>query len=290
MIKYLLFILALSVAMPSWAGGPWTQPQGKGYFKLSEWWTIFNQHYTDAGKIDPNTTTGVFNTTIYAEYGLTNRFTAVLNFPFISRNYMNNVVSGTTGDILIPGEAINTLGDTELGFKYALTQPGKLPLSLSLILGLPFGEDAGGEQGNLQTGDGEFNQMLQLDIGAGTSFSNQLSVYTSAYTAFNNRTNGYSDEFRFGIEAGLGFFQQKLWTIFRLQGTESLKNGETAETITSTSLFANNAEHTSITVEAAYYITTKLGVSASFATALRGEIIAARPSYSFGVFLDMNKG
>ncbi len=287
MRKLLFLILICSISHASHAGGPWTQPQGKGYFKLSQWWIVFDQHYTDAGLVDPNITTGVFNTSLYAEYGFTNRLTGVLYFPFFSRNYMNNIVSSTTGETITEGEAINALGDTDVSLKYALNKPGsKVPVAASLLLGLPLGKTQGGEAGNLQTGDGEFNQMLRLDAGTGFTLSETKAAYVSAYAGFNNRTNGFSDEVRYGVEAGLGI-QKKLWLIARLIGVESLKNGETAATATSTSIFANNTEYTSYSAEAAYYLTGKVGVSASFASAFRGEIIAASPSYSIGVFFDM---
>lgn len=287
MKKSIIIILLFAISNFVFAGGPWPQPKGKGYFKLSEWWVVFDQHFTDAGKIDPNVTTGIFNTNLYAEYGFTNRLTGILNAPLFSRNYMNNLVSGTTNEVLVEGEAINSLGDFEVGFKYGLTPSGaRIPISASLILGLPFGETAGGTQGNLQTGDGEFNQIIQIDAGLGFNLG-KTPAYASAYVGANNRTNGFSEEFRFGVETGVGLFDKKLWLIGRLNAVESFKNGDTAETTTSTSIFANNTEFTGIALEAAYYLNEKWGVSASIAGAFRGEIIAAAPSYSVGVFYDL---
>ena len=288
-MKNLINIILLSTFLVSTlnAGGPWPQPKGKGYFKLSEWWTVFSEHYTDSGLKDPNLTTGVFNTSIYAEYGLTNRLTTIVNAPLLSRNYMNNLRSATTSEVIIPGEAINTLGDIDLGLKFGLTR-GKIPVSLTLTLGLPTGTTGGGSLNALQTGDGEFNQMLQLDAGGGFNLGN-ISAYASAYVGVNNRTNGYSEELRSGIEVGLGLFEQKLWISTRLNIVESFKNGDTAETVTSTSLFANNSEFTSLGIEASLYVTKNIGISAGVAGALRGEIIAAAPSYSVGIFYDMNK-
>lgn len=282
-----IIVLSVFVISSTFAGGPWPQPKGKGYFKLSEWWTVFSEHYTDTGLKDPNLTTGVFNTSIYAEYGLTNRLTTVINVPFLSRNYMNNLRSATTDEILINGEAINTFGDIDLGLKFGLTK-GKIPIALTLTLGVPTGETGGGSLNALQTGDGEFNQMLQIDAGGGFNLG-ELSAYLSGFVGVNNRTNGYSEELRFGLEAGLGLFEQKLWLSGRLNIVESFKNGDTAETITSTSLFANNSEFTSIGLEANLYVTKNIGVSAGVAGAVRGEIIAAAPSYTVGIFYDMNK-
>lgn len=284
-ISFLIFSINLS-----FAGGPWPQQKGKGYFKLSESWIIFDQHFTDAGLLDPNVTTGIFNTNFYGEYGITDKLTGIVNGPFFTRNYMNNLVSATTGEILVPGEAVNALGDIDLGLKYGVKVSSlEIPVSATLILGLPTGTPSAGTQGNLQTGDGEFNQMLQIDAGAGFNLTQKINSYFSTYVGFNNRTNGFSEEFRYGLEYGLGFMNRKLWVIGRIGGVESFKNGATAATTTSTSLFANNTEYTSFSVETAYYVTKRVGFSASYAGAFRGEIIAAAPTYSVGVFYDLGR-
>jgi len=284
-IIYTVIILLFSSSLI--AGGPWPQKKGKGYFKLSEWWTVFDQHYTDNGRIDPNVTTGIFNTSFYGEYGLSDRFTVVANVPLISRNYMNNLRSGTTREIIVPGEAINTVGDLDISFKYGLTKASaKIPVALTLTLGIPTGTASAGTLNNLQTGDGEFNQILRLDFGKSLQLG-KIPAYISAYTGVNNRSNDFSEEFRYGVELGLGFAKSKLWISSRLTAIESFRNGATAATITSTSLFANNSEFTSLGLEASYYITKSIGISAGFASALKGQIIAASPSYSVGVFYDM---
>ena len=185
-MKNIISIIILSIAFStfSFAGGPWPQPKGKGYFKLSEWWIVFDQHYTDQGLIDPNVTTGIFNTSLYAEYGITNRLTAQFNGALLSRNYMNNLRSNTTKELLVAGEAINRLGDIDVGLKYGLTKQGaSLPVSISLILGLPTGTPVAGELNNLQTGDGEFNQILQIDAGKGFKIGKSEAYVCLLYTS-----------------------------------------------------------------------------------------------------------
>jgi len=285
---FICFLVLYSTNL--FAGGPWPQKKGKAYFKLSEWWIVFDEHYTSSGFKDPNVTTGIFNTTLYGEYGFTDRFTGIINAPIFSRTYNNNIISMTNGAVIADGEGFNGVGDFDLGLKYGLTKPGaKVPLAVTLTLGLPTGKTGEGSLGNLQTGDGEFNQLLQLD--AGTSFQlGKTSAYVSAYTGINNRSNGFSTEFRYGLEGGLGFVDNRIWVTGRLTASESFKNGDTAATSTSTSIFANNSEFLSLGGEVSFYVTKKFGVSASIAGAVKGEIIAAAPSYSVGVFLDLSKG
>lgn len=285
--KIILAIVFLFVGQLVFAGGPWPQKKGGVYIKFSEWWTVFNQHYTDQGLLDPNVTTGVFNTTLYAEYGITDRLTTTINAPLLSRNVINNVRSATTSEIIFAGEALNSFGDVDFSIKYGLTKPGaKIPIAASLTLGLPTGVDKAGVQGNLQTGDGEFNQMIHIHAGSGFNLGG-LSAYASTYVGFNNRSKGFSEEFRTGLEIGLGLFSNKLWVNGRLTVVESLKNGDTAATVTSTSIFANNSEFTSLGFEANLYLNKNIGISAGVASALRGEIIAAAPAYNVGIFVDL---
>lgn len=287
MKKLLFLLLTNTLLLQLHAGGPWPQPAGSGYFKLSQWWIVFDQHYTDAGLIDPNVTTGIFNTTFYGEYGLTDRLTVIANAPLFSRSYNNNIVSGTTGETIQAGEAINGIGDIDLGVKYGLNRPGSTyAFSASLFLGLPTGEASGGSQGNLQTGDGEFNQLIQFDLGRSFQLSEKIPAYASAYAGVNNRSQGFSEEFRYGVELGVGLIERKLWLTGRLNTVESFKNGDTAENTNSTSIFANNTEFSSVGLEASYYVKNGWGVSAGVAGAFRGEIIAAAPSYSVGIFYD----
>lgn len=287
--KFNIIFLFLICSQIATAGGGWPQPKGWGYFKLSEWWLISDQHFTDVGQIDPNTTSGLFNTALYAEYGFTNRFTGVLYFPLYSRAYFNNTVSGTTSEVLIPGESINSIGDMNVGLKFGLTYNTPIAVSATLTFGIPLGNDNGGEAGALQTGDGEFNQIVQIDAGSGFQLGN-TSAYANIYSGFNNRSDGFSDEFIFGLEGGVTVWKNRLNLIARLYGVESLKNGDLpSDRSNSTSVFANNAEHFTFSPEVAFNINEKWGISATYATAFRGELIFASPSYSLGVFFKLKK-
>lgn len=266
------------------AGGGWPQPQGEGYVKLSQWWTIANRHYADNGSIDPNITIGYYSTSIYAEYGFTNRLTGIVYAPLFNRTYSNNQISATTGEVILPGEAINGIGDTDISLKYGLTAPGKgIAVAATITLGLPLGQELGGTQENLQLGDGEFNQMLTIDAGTGWQVG-KVPMYANVYVGFNNRNNGFSDEVRYGAELGVNLFNQKLWLTGRLKILESRKNEPNSGLQNATSLFANNAEFSAYEVQAAYNIGSRWGISAGIGGAFRGELILANPTYSVGVF------
>ena len=291
-MRLLSTALLLSLAAVCTAGGPWPQGKGNAYVKLSEWWLRFDRHYTANGNTDPNLTTGVYNTFLYTEIGITDRLTGIVNANVFARNVVNEQRSSVNEAILVAGEALNGIGDIDLALKYTLTDAGAaVPLSVTLLAGLPTGNPQAGALGNLQTGDGEFNQLLRLDAAHAFSLAGSADAYLAAYSGVNNRTEGFSDEFRGGLEAGLGvdLLSRRLWLITRLDLVESFKNGESAATFTGSGLFANNAEFVSVGVEANYYLTERLGVSFGAAGAVRGELIAAAGSVQAGVFLDLER-
>ena len=286
--RSLTTLLALLFPVLAHAGGPWPQGKGQAYVKLSEWWLRFDRHYTSDGGSDPNLTTGVYNTFLYGEYGITDRITGIVNANLFGRNVVNEQRSSVSSEVLVPGAALNAFGDVDLALKYTFTGgDARVPLSATLLLGLPTGNPQAGELGNLQTGDGEFNQLLRVDAAHGFGLGRVGNAYVATYAAVNNRTEGFSDEWRVGLETGLGVLSQKLWLIGRLDVVESFKNGDSAAEFTGSGIFANNAEFVGLGIEANYYLTERFGVSLGATGALRGEVIAAATSYQAGVFLDL---
>lgn len=285
-MKYLQALLGICVLFAFQSNyAQWTKGKGNGYYKLAVWSLVADQHYTNTGAIDPNATRGNFTMSLYGEYGVTDKVDVITYLPFLTRIYQNTQVSGTNGSVLQAGEAVNAIGDIDVGLRYALLKKKHLALSTTLKLGLPTGKEKSGSDGSFQTGDGEFNQLVTFD--AGTSYSLfSKPAYTKTYIGFNNRTQGFSDEFHYGAETGIKIWNQ-LWVLGRLNAVKSFNNGTLSPQNAQGSIFANNVEYVSVGGEIAYYITSKLGVSFTYASAVSGHIIYARPSYSGGVFLDL---
>ncbi len=286
-MKKHIIILIIGLASSSSLFAQWSKGKGNGYYKLSAWYLKSDQHYTDTGAIDPNATRTQFNTNIYAEYGISAKFDLIAYVPFFARTTQNNQTSGTNGNVIEKGESFNSLGDVDLGINYAYYKKGKWTASAKLLLGLPTGDNNGGSDGSFQTGDGEFNQYISTALGYSTELGD-LPFYAKSHVGYNNRSKDFSDEFRSGLEAGINLFNNKLWLISRLNIVKSFKNGTLSAVNNNGSIFANNVEFTSFGFEGAYYITKKLGVSASFDSAFSGKVIAANPSFSGGIFLDIN--
>jgi len=285
-MKYLQFLLTISLVLTFQINyAQWVKEKGNGYYKITAWTLVADKHYTSSGAIDSNATRGNFTFSLYGEYGVTNKIDVLLYFPLFTRIYQNTQVSKTKGNVLQEGQAFNAIGDVDLGLRYSLFKKKYLAVSTTLKMGLPTGRDNAGSDGSYQTGDGEFNQLFQLDIGTSYQLYSEPS-YTKAYVGFNNRTQGFSDEFHLGVETGVKFWR-KLWGVGRLNIVKSFSNGTLSVQNAQGSIFANNVEYVSIGTEVAYDIVHNIGVSLTWANAISGRIIYANPSCSLGVFLDL---
>jgi hypothetical protein len=230
------------------------------------------------GDILPFRTLGNYTTSFYGEYGVTDKFTVFGYVPFFVRNVVNETRGRQTGNTIEPGISNNNFGDTDLGFRYALPVKN-VAIAANLILGIPTGDAK--QEDALFTGDGEFNQLLKIGVGVGGK-----RMWVQSALGFNNRTKGFSDEFRYDFEVGAKLFNNRLLAILKINGIESLNNG-TIEAAT-TGLFSNNVEFLSVGPEMLYYANSKktIGISARIAGALKGQNILAAPSYSMGIFAD----
>ena len=272
----ILCILSLTVL----AGGGWNKKKGEGFFKLSQYWILADQYYNPEGNIiRVNPGISFYSTALFGEYGLTDKITTEVYFPFYTRSVLNSL-QRQNGDF-IEGDQVSGLGDTNISFKYGIKQKGATVISAKLTFGLPLGDASGGASGAIQTGDGEFNQMLSVDVGH--SFY-PAPFYANVSVGINNRTKGFSEEFRYSVEAGLTL--KKFTLIGRLIGIESLMNGDPADS-EAQGVFANNLEFLSFMPEVVYKIQDNFGVSAAIGTAFSGRQVLANPSYEVGFFLEI---
>ncbi len=272
-------LVLISVA-PTFAGGGWTQEKGKSYWKLGQYFIIANNYYTPSGDIVDITTTGFYSTSIYGEYGISSKLTAIINLPFLVRGTLNRL-ERPDGTLIEEGDELTSFGDVDLALKYGLFKKGPYVGSVSLTLGLPLGNPSGGRTQLLQTGDGEFNQMITFDVSRSFGKGN---VYASALMGFNNRTENFSDEFRYGVEFGAKV--KGFWLINRIYGVQSFNNGDDT-IIVNNSIFSNNIEYLSYSPEIAYDINDKFGVSVGAGFAFSGRRVLADPAYSAGIYLKL---
>ena len=287
-MKKLLIISIVLLQLTSHAGGGWTSSKGKGFYQLNQIGLIADEHFTNTGLLDPNVTTGYFSTSFYGEYGITDKWEAQLFLPFLTRTFNNEVVSSVTNNVLIPGDQIITLGDPQIGIKYGWIKTNRWAVASGIHLGIPLGEPNGGVNENLQTGDGEFNQLIRTDVSYVISTKEKWNSYASIYAGFNHRTKDFSDEFRGGLEWGNGFKKGKLWIISKLNILESFKNGAAAAQSSTAGIFSNNVEFLQYSFEIAHQVYGNWGYSLSYTDFIRGEITLNAPIFGIGIFLKTN--
>ena len=185
-----LFILAFSFFLPFglYAGG-WIPKKGQGFFQLSEF-AILNSEdfYNGSGEVVSIATNNIYTSSLYLEYGLGSNWSFEAYVPFFYRQ-----TASTPSGI----DELNAFGDMSLTTRYGLIQDRPFVLSIGLTLGIPSGVVGGGSTGILNSGDGEFNQIITLE--AARVFGN---FFAQVGIGFNNRTQGFSEEFRYSIYLG----------------------------------------------------------------------------------------
>jgi len=277
-MKKLFLLLVLGCVFSSaTAGGGWTYVKGKGFVKLSQNAILSDQLFNPDGDIIDITTIGYYATSVYAEYGLTDKLTAIAYVPFFTRNTLNKTQFRFSG-MEIPGDELNAFGDVDLSLQYGFYKSDTWVASVRVLFGLPTGEVSGGETGILQSGDGEFNQMLRFDVRRPISDHAWISVYAG----LNNRTNDFSDEYRLGAEIGTKFWTNFL-AIAKVDVVQSFFNGD-ADPSQGGTIFSNNTEFISPSLEIAYEMKNEIGFSISAAGAFAGKNILAAPNYGLGVY------
>ncbi len=276
MNKILLLIIVCTIITSTITAQGWIKKKGEGFFKLSETAIQTSKLLGPDGSESTIRTTGIFTTNLYAEYGLSSKITAIANIPFFVRNTLNEVQYNQSGKVE-PLDVLNAFGDVDLAFKFGLITNKPTVLSATILFGIPSGQTTGGSGKILQSGDGEFNQMIRFDVSH--SFYPK-PFYISAYSAFNNRTRNFSDEVRYGFDIG---FTPKNWLItLHVNSIKSFKNGS-ASTVNN-GIFANNVEFFYPALEVGYSFTKKFGASVSAGYPLQGKNVLAAASFNGGIF------
>ena len=188
--KIVFFLLLTFLAAPSVSTAQaWAKSKGAGFYKLDYSVIQATDVYDKTGEVVPFRTLTNHTTSFYGEYGITNKLTVMAYIPFFVRNTVNATKGAQTGNIIEPAIANNNFGDVDVAFRYGLYNKNGISVSANVFLGLPTGDAK--QADGLFTGDGEFNQMLKIAVGTSKS-----KWWTQGAMGFNNRTKGFSDEFR----------------------------------------------------------------------------------------------
>ena len=273
--RYIIVIFTLMILQVQAQSG-WTRKAQSFYLQSSASYYSSKDYYTTEG--DLSDTGSRFNSSaliLYGEYGVTDRFTAILDLPVI----MLNSFSST--------ETVAGVGSLKIGFKYRLFN--NLPIAVQADFEIPTDDGSNYAKSkkpnslgtfdeiNLPTSDGEFNVWTNLiashSFGAG-------KTYGSLYSGINFRTESFSNQFQAGAEVGHLLFD-KLYLIGKLRILEKLSSGEGFQG--GSFLYGEGTTFTSYGFNAIYKIGDNFSLVTSYSD-YAGFLVERRNIYDGGTF------
>lgn len=246
--------LVLTCAAGAHAGA-WTRGPGSFYAKVALSTLRTSSFYTPDGD---RISTANFSSTsldLYAEYGLGRRLTGVVRFPIVKSASFETT------------ETESGIGDLGLELKYGL-RFGTSPLALGIGVELPTGDESGaadlddqaGSPGGfirLPTGDGEFNTRIILY--ASHSF-HSMPTYVSAEAGYNLRSENFTDEYLFGLQAGYRV-AGRLWLNANLRGVGPVTDPDRARSLEAANGFGEGVQYVEIGIGAACDVVPHVGLT-----------------------------
>ncbi len=257
----------------------WPQAKKGGYYQLGFQMVRADQFYEPGGNLIDIQTLSDYVVSFYGEYGVTDKITVQAYVPFVERITLNRAVGEVTGFEFFEGDAVTGIADADVGARYAFFKKGNTVASAFLRLGLPIGESI--QANGLQTGDGEFNQLLGVAVGHSFWPS---PAYIMADAGYNNRTEGYSDELVLKVEGGYTI-GTNITLIARVRGLFSMENGQDGNLGGTGGLYGNNQQYLTYGGDVMYAFAQGYGVLFGAEGATLAENVLAAPSFRLGVFL-----
>lgn len=278
MILKIISLLLMSQLV--FAGG-WSKKKGKAFFKFESRFLSANQLYQSNGELSPKFgTTRIYTNSLYAEYGISDSFTAILYAPFFQAMTRNNIQYNDSAKTTIKGAENSGIGDVAIGFRYGFKQEGSTVFALRVVADLPTGD--GKSETVLYTGDEEFNIGFALELGQSL---NNGKAYLTADIGYNFRgedrfKTDISDEFTFAFEYGI-WLTEDLLAAIKSKGVfpSEVKNGISE---------FGQSQYLAYTFEAFYKLENNFGLTGSFTGAKNVRNYFKSPVYSLGLVYELN--
>lgn len=258
------------------AQNPWTKSKGEGYAQVSfNAVNNYSQLLSDKG---PNRTTertmNDMTYQLYSEIGIGQKLSVVTFIPLkvLSANESNvNTLNITTsGRLTAVGNASIAI---RKGFKFK-----SLVNSIQLQADLP--SNSRRLESGLISGFDAYTYSAYYSVGK--SFSKK--IYAFAYGGALIRSNGYSNQFRWGIEGGYQT-NEKMWIIFYIDhlGLIEENNKVLDPRIEANGLFLDEQMYFSPGFKFIYQFKNHWIVNSAIGGALAANNVAATPALSFGI-------
>jgi hypothetical protein len=269
-----LFLFATGLAF---AGGPWTQPKGGGYFQISishisPYSSLFSR---DVESINLNREVSDITLNGYSEYGLSNDLTFIGEFPFKIVSTDEQILNGDFEKILESG-SLSGFSNIAIALKRSFTKQ-------KLLISGQFRVEANTSTTEAETGlrTGVSAWGLTPSVSLGSSHSNFFAL---SDIGFRFRTNNYSHEFLLLGEVGATLIR-KLLVIVAVDVRQSVTVGTSGESGIQTGLYPDNQEYIAYGLKLILNVTARTGINFARFGAFSGNLVAKSPSTTFGLFM-----
>jgi hypothetical protein len=276
MKKFVTLILLLSITQV-YSQSPWTQKKGKAYTQVS--YTTIANYSALYGNPDIALNGSISDNTIqlYAEYGLSDKTSLLINLPFKSISHKNISIACVTTPCGTISNEDSGFGNIEIAIKRQLYKKDWI---LSAQLGVEANTGSFDAASGIRTGYDAWS-FTPLFL-AGRSFGN---TYVQGFLGASVRTGNYSSNFKIGGEVGTKAFKN-IWLIGFVDISSSFKNGDVVLPTSNqlTGLYVNDQEYGAMGAKIIAEISKSFGVNAGFGGAFSGNNVAKRAALTFGVY------
>lgn len=286
--------LVLLLTSTVWAGA-WTMPQGKLYTRLaySEYDSqrFFNENGTTHDYAPNDEYKGKFREfdydeqtwSLYAEYGILDSLTLIGSVDYKETEWTYQ--SGGPKNVPIDKTAKSSgLGDINIGLRYRLieTNSGALALQGMYKTGEAYDEEDQDYTAEIQRGDGQEDFEIKLQYGQ--SLYPMVPGYMNVEAGYCWRTQGYSDEFRYLLEAGVDI-TKALYLRTKLDGIANFGNGDSGPEGKLTEIDSNPYEIDlgKLEITCGYKVTSQIAVEASYYKELYGASTTQGETWSLAI-------
>jgi hypothetical protein len=109
-----------------------------------------------------------------------------------------------------------------------------------------------------------------------------VPAYFNLGVSYSNRSNGFSDQFNYAIEAGYRFFKN-LSLIVRFHGQVSFENGD-ENIYGGFGTFSNNQQFIAYNAELVYKFANNVGIKGYYESGTNGKNIISAPVFNVGIY------
>lgn len=269
--------------------GAWTQAKGKFYSRLAYEQYSADEYFNENGDTlsyspaDSKMRDFEYDedlTSLYLEYGLTDKLTLVASLNYKEAEWRYKAGSGVAVDKVAKTSGP---GDQELGIKYQLLATENGVLSIQGMYKTPEGYDED-DTGALEIQRGDAQEDYDVRLLYGQSLYPMIPGYFNVEAGYRLRSQEPADEFKYVLEVGVDF-TSRLYGRVKLDGSAALGNSDDA--VSSAAVHAdpsgNEVNIGKLDMALGFKITDHFGLEAVYRPELYGE--NTTKGYSMGLAL-----